>query len=56
MSLSLIIACLLIFIILVITPLVVSNKEEEISKSMSEWEKIKQYANKINEKTKNNKK
>ena len=55
MTLSLIIACLLIFIILIITPLIVSKKEEEGSKSLNEWEKIKQYGKKINEKTRNNK-
>ena len=55
MSLSLIIACLLIFIILIITPLIVSKKEEENSKDINEWEKIKQYEKKINEKTRNNK-
>ena len=56
MSLSLIIACLLIFIILIITPLIVSKKEEESSKSIDEWEKIKQYGKRINEKTRSNKK
>ncbi len=55
MALSLILACLLIFIILMITPLIVSKKEEESSKSINEWEKIKQYGKKINEKTKKNK-
>ena len=55
MTLSLIIACLLIFIILIITPLIVSKKEEEGFKSLNEWEKIKQYGKKINEKTRNNK-
>ena len=56
MTLSLIIACLLIFIILIITPLIISKKDEENSKSIDEWEKIKQYGKKINEKTRNNKK
>ena len=56
MTLSLIIACLLIFIILVITPLIVSKKTEESSKSINEWEKIKQYGKIINEKTRSNKK
>ena len=55
MTLSLIIACLLIFIILIITPLIISKKDEENSKSIDEWEKIKQYGKKINEKTRNNK-
>ena len=56
MTLSLIIACLLIFIILVITPLIVSKKTEESSKSINEWEKIKQYGKIINEKTRSIKK
>ena len=56
MSLSLIIACLLIFIILIITPLIVSKIEEESLKSINEWEKIKQYGKKINEKTRSSKK
>ena len=55
MTLSLIIACLLIFIILIITPLIISKKVEESSKSINEWEKIKQYEKKINEKIRNNK-
>tara|TARA_Y100001970_G_C13546878_1_gene514959 strand:+ start:72 stop:242 length:171 start_codon:yes stop_codon:yes gene_type:complete len=56
MSLSLIIACIIIFIILIIAPLILSKKEEEESKSISEWDKIKQYEKKINEKTRNNNK
>ena len=56
MSLSLITASILIFIILIVTPLIVDNKEKENSKSNNEWEKIKQYGKKINEKTRNNKK
>ena len=56
MTLSLIIACLLIFIILVITPLIVTKKTEESSKSINEWEKIKQYGKIINEKTRSIKK
>ena len=56
MSLSLIIAIFLISIILIITPLIVSKKEEENSKSINEWEKIKQYGKRINEKTRSNKK
>ena len=55
MTLSLIIACLLIFIILIITPLIISKKVEESSKSINEWEKIKLYEKKINEKIRNNK-
>ena len=53
MTLSLIIACILIFIILIITPLIVSKKEEESSKNINEWEKIKQYGKQINEKKRN---
>ena len=56
MSLSLIIAIFLIFIILIMIPLLISKKAENESKSLDDWEKIKDYGNKINEKTRNNKK
>ena len=55
MSLSLIIAIILIFIILITIPLIVSKKAENDSKTLDEWEKIKEYEKKINEKTKNKK-
>ena len=56
MSLSLIIVCIIIFAILILAPLIVSKKEEENSKNMDEWDKIKQYGKKINDKTRNDKK
>ena len=56
MSLSLIIVFIIIFAILIIAPLIVSKKEEENSNNMDEWDKIKQYGKKINDKTRNNKK
>ena len=56
MSLSLITACIIIFAILIIAPLIVSKKEEENSNNMDEWDKIKQYGEKINDKTRNYKK
>jgi len=56
MSLSLIIAAILIFVISIFIPLFVSKKSENNSKILSEWEKIKDYGNKINEKTRNKKK
>ena len=56
MSLSLIIAIFLISIILIMIPLIISKKAENESKSLDEWEQIKDYGNKINEKTRNNKK
>ena len=55
MSLSLITACIIIFAILIIAPLIVSRKEEKISNNMNEWDKIKQYGKKINDKTRNKK-
>ena len=55
MSLSLIIAIILIFGILIMLPLLVSKKAESDSKTSNEWEKIKEYGKKINEKTKNKK-
>ena len=56
MSLSLITVCIIIFTILIIAPLIVSKNEEENSINMDEWDKIKQYGKKINDKTRNNKK
>ena len=56
MSLSLIIVFIIIFAILIIAPLIISKKEEENSNNMDEWDKIKQYGKKINDKTRNNKK
>ena len=56
MSLSLIIAIVLIFIILIMLPLLISKKAEGDSKTVDEWGKIKEYGKKINEKTRNRKK
>ena len=55
MTLSLIIACIFIFIILIIIPLVLSKKAENNFKSINEWDKIKEYGKKINERTRNKK-
>ena len=55
MSLSLIIAIILIFITLIMIPLMISKKAEKDSKTSNEWEKIKEYGKKINEKTRNKK-
>ncbi len=55
MSLSLIIAIILIFIILIMMPLIISKKSESDSKKLDEWEKIREYGKKINEKTRNDK-
>ena len=49
MNLPLIIACISIFLALIILPLIVSHKAEK--KDKNEWEKIKEYGNKINNKT-----
>ena len=56
MTLSLIIALIILFILLVMVPLIISRKAENNSKSLSEWDKIKEYGKKINEETRNNKK
>ena len=56
MKLPLIISCIIIFIILILLPLVITKKSEKASKSSSEWDKIKDYGNQINEKTRTNKK
>ena len=55
MSLSLIIAIILISIILIMIPLIISKKAENNSKILNEWDRIKEYGKKINEKTRNNK-
>jgi hypothetical protein len=52
MNLSLIIACILIVLALLIFPLFISYKSE---KEESEWAKIKNYGDKINNKTRKNK-
>ena len=52
MNLSLIIACVLIVLALIILPLIVSYKAEKKEKNdKSEWDKIKEYGNKLNNKT-----
>ena len=55
MSLSLIIALIFLFILLIMMPLIINRKAENSSKSLSEWDKIKEYGKKINDKTRNNK-
>ena len=52
MNLSLIISCILIVIALIVLPLIVSYKAEKRDKNnKNEWDKIKEYGNKINNKT-----
>ena len=52
MNLPLIIACIVIVLALIILPLIVSYKAEKKEKnSKNEWEKIKEYGNKLNNKT-----
>ena len=48
--LPLIISCIVIIIALIIFPLIVSYKAEKKFKQ-SEWEKIRDFGNKINKKT-----
>ena len=48
--LPLIISCITIIIALIVFPLIVSYKAEKKSKQ-SEWEKIRDFGNKINKKT-----
>ena len=50
LPLPLIIACIIIVLALIVFPLIVSYKAEKKEQS-SEWEKIKEYGNKINKKT-----
>ena len=52
MNLSLIIACVVIILALIILPLIVSYKAEKEEKdNRNEWDKIKEYGNKINNRT-----
>ena len=52
MNLSLIIACVVIVLALIVLPLIVSYKAEKEEKdNKNEWDKIKEYGNKINKKT-----
>jgi hypothetical protein len=50
----LIIACLVIILILIVLPLIISHKAER-QEQLNEWDKIKEYGNKINNKTRKNK-
>ena len=52
MNLPLIVACIVIILALIIFPLIVSYKAEKKNKSnKNEWVKIKEYGNRINNKT-----
>ena len=52
MNLPLIIACIVIVVALIILPLIVSYKAEKKEKNTkNEWDKIKEYGNKLNNKT-----
>ena len=52
MNLSLIIACVVIVLALIVLPLIVSYKAEKEEKdNKNEWDKIKEYGNKINNNT-----
>jgi NADH:ubiquinone oxidoreductase subunit 6 (subunit J) len=52
MNLPLIIACITIILALIVLPLIISYKAEKRDKNTkNEWDKIKEYGNKINNKT-----
>ena len=52
MNLPLIVACIVIVLALIILPLIVSYKAEKKDKNnKNEWDKIKEYGNNINKKT-----
>ena len=55
MTLSLIIALIFLFILLIMVPLIISRKAENNKKSLSEWDKIEEYGKKVNDKTRNKK-
>tara|TARA_A100001015_G_scaffold193277_1_gene215379 strand:- start:673 stop:900 length:228 start_codon:yes stop_codon:yes gene_type:complete len=52
MNIPLIIACVVIILALIILPLIISYKAEK--KNKNEWDKIKEYGNKINKKLEKN--
>ena len=53
MNLSLIIACVVIVLALIVLPLIVSYKAEKRERNKeNEWDKIKEYGSKINNKIK----
>ena len=54
LPLPLIIACVIIVLALIIFPLIISYKAEKKEK-LNEWEKIKEYGNKINKNSQKNK-
>jgi len=54
LPLPLIISIVFLILLLIIFPLFVSFKDEK-QQHKSEWEKIKEYGNKINNKTRKNK-
>ena len=52
MNLPLIIACIIIVLALIVLPLIVSYKAEKKEKNNNkEWDKIKEYGSKLNNKT-----
>jgi len=52
MNLPLIISCIVIILALIILPLIVSYKaEKKDENNKNEWDKIKEYGNNINKKT-----
>ena len=55
MTLSLIIALIVLFILLITVPLIISRKAENNSKILNEWDKIQEYGKKINDNTRNKK-
>ncbi len=51
MNLIVIILCVVIALALTLFPLIMSRKAENLAKKKSEWNKIQDYGNKINKKT-----
>ena len=52
MNLSLIITCIVIVLVLIVLPLIVSYRaEKKEGNNKNEWDKIKEYGSKINNKT-----
>ena len=55
MNLVIIILCVVIALALILFPLIVSRKAENLATKKSEWDKIQDFGNKINKKNRKNK-
>jgi|TARA_B110000914_G_C15336900_1_gene387385 uncharacterized membrane protein len=53
MNLTIVITlCVLLVVVLILFPLIISRRAQDMAKEKSEWDKIKEFGEKINKKTK----